>query len=170
MERFVPSRAESKSLYLISLIWESASYTSIVPLSMPERTGSTLASRSSYIVPKRLTAAVFFAIGSSMLSRADNTSKKASLAESPPAANLPIISSAFNPREVKASIVVWLPSLARMLNSLTASPTLSMEKTPASAPFTRLVRNSSADKPRAAYCAEYSFRVSSRSPFWSAPF
>ena len=170
MERFVPSRAESRSLYLIWFIWDRASPTSKALSSIEDRTGRTLASKSSYIVPNRATAAVFFAIGSSMLSNAETTWKKASFALSPPAANFAIVSSAFSPKAVKASMVESLPSLARILNSLTASPTLSMENTPASAPLTRLVRNSSADNPRAAYCAEYSLRVSRRSPFWSAPF
>ena len=165
IERFVPSSAELRSSYLISLICDSASYISTVPDSIPARTGRIFDSRSSYIVPNSATAAAFFSMWSSMPSSAFTTSKKASRAESPPAAKRAIISSAFMPSEVKAPIVVSLPSLARMLNSLTASPTLSIENTPASAPPIRPCRNSSADSPKAAYCAEYSLRVSSKSPF-----
>ena len=121
-------------------------------------------------MPNRLTAAVFFAIGSSILFKAFTTSKKASSALSPPAANRFVISSAFIPSAWNASMVVLLPSFALKLNSLTASPTLSMENTPASAPLISPVTNWSADNPNAEYCAEYSFKVSSKSPFWSAPF
>ena len=148
----------------------TASYISSVPPSMPESTGRTVASKSSYWVPNSPTAAAFLARGSSMLSSAFTTSKNAVRAVSPPAANFSDITSAFIPSSSNASAVVSLPSLARILNSLTASPTLSTLNTPASAPSTRLETNSSADRPRAEYCAEYSFSTSSRSPFLSAPF
>ena len=80
------------------------------------------------------------------------------------------MASASIPRALKASLVESEPSFARMLNSLTASPTLSMDHWPLSAPATRDCMNSSADRPRAAYWDEYSFRVSIMSPFLSAPF
>ena len=105
-----------------------------------------------------------------MLLRASTVSKNAASAVSPPAAKAANILSAFRPRLSKASRLVSLPSFALMLNSLTASPTLSMENRPASAPSTRVPMNWSALRPRAANCGLYSFRVSSRSPFLSAPF
>ena len=148
-----------------SAIELNALLVSTEPPSIPANTGRMPAPKSSYIVPKRLTAAVFFSIGSVILSSALTTSKNAVRAVSPPAANLAAIVSAFIPNISKASVVVSLPSFTRILNSLTASPTLSTENTPASAPSTRLDINSSAERPRAAYCAEYSFSTSNRSPF-----
>ena len=69
----------------------------------------------------------------------------------------------------KASAEDLEPSFARMLNSLTASPTLSMDHMPDSAPAMSDDVNSCAESPSDAYWFEYSFSVSSRSPFWLAP-
>ena len=138
--------------------------------SMLASTGRTVFSKSSYWVPNSATAVWFFSTGSFIASSALTTSKNAFCAVSPPLANACIVVLAFRPSVANALVVDLEPSFARMLNSLTASPTLSIENTPASAPAIRPLTNWSADSPNAAYWVEYSFRVSSKSPFWSAPF
>ena len=66
--------------------------------------------------------------------------------------------------------MVSLPSIARIENSLTASPTLSIWKTPFSAPEMSVCIMSSAVKPISAYFGAYSLNTSSRSPLRFAPF
>ena len=67
-------------------------------------------------------------------------------------------------------MVLSLPSMARMENSFTASPTLSIWKTPFSAPLMNVCIIWSAVRPISAYLGAYSLITSSRSPFWFAPF
>ena len=126
------SICDCRSPYCISLICSIASTLSNVALPMLARISKTFSPRSSYCVPNKLTAAVFFASGSSKLFSASSTSKNASFAVSPPAAKRANISSAFRPSSAYASALVVDRSLLRMLNSLTASPTLSIENTPSS--------------------------------------
>ena len=89
---------------------------------------------------------------------------KAALAESPPAANLADISSAFKPMAANPSAVVAEPSTTRMDISFTASPILSKLKAPVSAPFSMILNMSSASRPTLANCTEYSEMLSSSSP------
>lgn len=111
------------------------------------------ASRSSNCEPNSATPISLRLRGSSSLFRASTVSKNAACAVSPPAAKAANILSELRPRPLKASALLSLPSFALMLNSLTASATLSMLNRPASAPSTREPMNWSALRPRAANCA-----------------
>ena len=90
--------------------------------------------RSSHMVPNKETPMASRATWSSISIRVFNTSKNAWLAPSPPAANVSIIVAALYPRASKAATVVSDPSMARMENSFTASPTLSRFHAVLSAP------------------------------------
>ena len=139
--RPIPSSCDCRSPYCTSLSCSIASTLSSVEPSMLARISKIPSPRSSYCVPNKLTAAVFFASGSSKLFSASSTSKNASFAVSPPAAKRANISSASMPSSAYASALVVDRSLLRMLNSLTASPTLSIEKTPSSPALTRPCTN-----------------------------
>ena len=165
-----PDIAEPKSSYLTALILESAS---VVVLISPLRfVNACIPStpKSSHIVPNKATPAVFCAKGSSIAKRAVVTSSKAFAACSPPAAKAAAVSSAFKPISLNACIVPSDPSLTLIPNSFTASPSLSTEKVPASAPFAKLLNMSSASSPNDLKCTEYSLILSSKSPFLSRPF
>ena len=70
-----------------------------------------------------------------MLARAFRVSLKAAFADSPPSPNFAAMSLALNPILLNPSAVLSEPSIARIENSFTASPTLSRLKAPLSAPF-----------------------------------
>ena len=120
--------------------------------------------RSSHMVPKSLTPTASRWTWSSISSSRSSTWKKARFAFSPPAAKVAIISPASYPRAAKAERVVSLPSMARMENSFTASPTLSRFQAVLSAPDWRIWNMASAERPSFANWTEYSLRVSSSSP------
>ena len=125
--------------------------------------------KSSHMVPKRLTPAIFRLIGSSMRLIASMVCWKACFAVSPPCPNAIAILLASNPIALKPSWVVLLPSIERIENSLIVSPSLSTEKVPLCAPLINILNISVLSNPSFLNCTEYSFMVSKRSPFLSSP-
>ena len=111
------------------------------------RASTPFAPRSSHIVPNRFTPAIFCSTGSFIEASAATVSLNACFALSPPIANLRAITWASKPKASKPSVVVLLPSLTRILNSLMASPTLSILQAPFCAPVINIPVNSSALKP-----------------------
>ena len=120
--------------------------------------------RSSHMVPNRATPRASRSTWSSTAIRVLITSKNALLAPSPPAAKVAMMFSALYPRDVNASTVLSLPSMARIENSLMASPTLSRFQAVPSAPAWRMLNIPSASKPSFANWEEYSLMVSISSP------
>ena len=104
---------------------------------------------SSHIVPISPTPAVYCRLSSSQFFSASLIWLIASFALLPPVWNFFTISSALSPRLVRYSFAV--PSFMRMLNSLKASPILSILHTPVSAPFLIELNISSALSPACAY-------------------
>ena len=120
--------------------------------------------RSSHMVPNRDTPRASRFTWSSTSIRVFRTSKNAVFAPSPPAAKVAMIFSALYPRSSKADTVVSLPSMARIENSLMASPTLSRFHAVLSAPDWRRLNMPSAVKPSFENWLEYSLMVSISSP------
>ena len=96
--------------------------------------------------------------------RVFNTSKNALFASSPPPAKVSIMALALYPKSLNACTVVSLPSMARIENSLMASPTLSRFHAVLSAPLCSSWNMPSAVKPSLENWLEYSLMVSISSP------
>ena len=169
-ERFSWSKVAFNPSIFWSFISSSDSDVAYAPSSISASCVTTSGPKSSHIVPNKATPAWLCARGSSISANAWIVWSKASLAESPPAANLAAISSAFNPIAEKPSCVVAEPSTTRIDISLMASPTLSKLKAPDSAPLSMIANISSASRPTFANCTEYSLILSSNSPEKSNPF
>ena len=162
-----PCIASPNVSYLTALICPIASVVLLICPSTSIREVQASAPISSHIVPISPTPAVYCRLSSSQFFSASLIWLIASFALSPPAWNFPTISSAFNPRLVRYSFAV--PSFIRILNSLKASPILSMLHTPSFAPFWIELNISSALNPACAYWLLYSLITSSKSPFWLSP-
>ena len=163
----VPCIASPNVSYFTAFICPIASVVLLICPSTFIRDVHASAPISSHIVPISPTPAVYCRLSSSQFLSASLIWLIASFALSPPAWNLPTISSALSPRLVRYSFAV--PSFMRMLNSLKASPILSMLHTPVSAPFLIELNISSALSPACAYWLLYSLITSSKSPFWLSP-
>ena len=162
-----PFIASPNVSYLTALICPIVSVVLLICPSTSIREVQASAPISSHIVPISPTPAVYCRLSSSQFFSASLIWFIASFALSPPAWNFPTISSAFSPRLVRYSFAV--PSFIRMLNSLKASPILSMLHTPSFAPFWIELNISSALSPACAYWLLYSLITSSKSPFWLSP-
>ena len=163
-----PCIASPNVSYLTALICPIASVVLLICPSTFIREVQASAPISSHIVPISPTPAVYCKLSSSQFLSASLIWLIASFALSPPAWNLPTTSSALSPRLVRYSLAV--PSFMRILNSLKASPILSMLHTPVSAPFWIELNISSALSPACEYWLLYSLITSSKSPFWLSPF
>ena len=162
-----PCIASPNVSYFTALICPIASVVLLISPSTLISDVQASAPISSHIVPISPTPAVYCKLSSSQFFSASLIWFIASFALSPPAWNFPTISSALSPRLVRYSFAV--PSFIRILNSLKASPILSMLHTPVSAPFLIELNISSALNPACAYWLLYSFITSSKSPFWFSP-
>ena len=146
------------SLYFWLLISASASFVLLISPCVCNKAVQASSPMSSYIVPMMPTPAVYCTVSSSQFFSASLICCIASFALSPPCWNFATTSSAFSPKLVKYSFAV--PSFIRILNSLKASPSLSIDHVPCSAPDTSILNISSADSPAFAYCTEYSLITS----------
>ena len=147
--RPAPLIASPNVSYLTAFICPIASVVLLICPSTSIRAVQASAPISSHIVPISPTPAVYCRLSSSQFFRALLISPMASFALSPPVWNLLTSSSALSPRLVRYSLAV--PSFMRMLNSLKASPILSMLHTPVSAPFLIELNISSALSPACEY-------------------
>ena len=123
---------------------------------------------SSHIVPNNSTPIVFCSSGSDTFPSASKVSCIAFFAASPPSPNAFFVASMSIPNSLKALSAV--PSFTLIENSFTASPNLSISKTPASAPFLNILNISEAESPICANFGPYSFIESSRLSFLFSPF
>ena len=125
------------------------------------------APKSSHMVPNSCTPIVFCSTLSSIENNASDTDSKAFRPVSPPSVKAFFISPTDNPRDCSASSPV--PSFILIPNSFTASPSLSTLNVPLAAPLSSELNIPSASIPICLKCTEYSFILSSKSPFLSSP-
>ncbi|GFI25119.1 hypothetical protein IMSAGC012_00225 [Lachnospiraceae bacterium] len=163
-----PCIASENVSYFTALIFPIASVVLLICPSTSISDVQASAPISSHIVPIKPTPAVYCRLLSSQFLSASLTWLIASFALSPPFWNFPTTSSALSPRLVRYSFAV--PSFMRILNSLKASPILSMLHTPVAAPLAIELNISSALSPACEYWLLYSLITSSKSPFLLSPF
>ena len=163
-----PCIASPKVSYFTAFICPIASTDLLISPSTPISAVQASAPMSSHMVPINPTPALYCRLLSSQSLSALLTWLMASFALSPPFWNFPTTSSALSPRLTRKSFAV--PSFMRMLNSLNASPILSMLQTPVAAPFAIELNISSAPSPACEYWLLYSLITSSKSPFLFSPF